>query len=569
MDALNLKPVLATVYDAQDIDFAMADVLCRLNNPPPAKDDPLLWVLCVLTSAHIAQGHTCLHLSALAGQQLGEWRCPDLPLLIQRIQQYTVIGQAAAYVPLILTEQSLYLRQYWQAESHLAQLLRARAACTYTLTESVIQYLTQLFEGGDLAQQYAAQLALTHALAVINGGPGTGKTTTVTRILVLLLRQAEELGVQPLIVLAAPTGKAAARLTESITIAKQQLAFEWQAISRQIPDSAQTLHRLLGARTDGQFKHHADAPLTADIVVLDEASMVDLRLMHQLLISLKPSARLILLGDANQLSSVEAGSVLSDLCDLSHLSGNCIPQVMLTYSHRFKREGGIGLLAHALLQGETAHAALDNNAEVNRVSPEWVTTDAITGYANYITALQQGASVQQLALLAQQFKILCTQRHGAYGCEAINTQLIRHLQQLTPSRADWVAGRLIMIRSNDYYLNVFNGDMGIVLPNAQGYPEVWLENAQHQWISLPLMRLPAHDSAFAITVHQSQGSEFDRIMLVLGELPSPYISRELVYTGLTRARSHVSIYASEVAFEQACATPMQRDSGLRRLLINV
>lgn len=446
-------------------------------------------------------------------------------------------------------------------------------------------------------QKLAAATAASRAFTLISGGPGTGKTTTVAKLLALLVEQGITSGQAPVIRLVAPTGKAAARLTESLGAALHKLALSAE-IQAAMPTSAGTLHRLLGVIPNShRFRHHADNPLHLDILVVDEASMVDLPLMARLLDALPAQARLILLGDKDQLASVEAGAVLGDICALldqplsqpqaDWLSGQtgyrlsssgearCLRDglCLLRKSWRFDAQSGIGQLALACNQGDPAalSSVWDKAFPDIRHQPwlgqsgayDQLISDASQGYMAYLQALPQ-ASPAQVFQLFNQFQVLCALRDGAFGVTGLNSAIEKALQRqgwLDVSH-DWYAGRPVMVGQNDHALGLYNGDIGICMPDADGKLRVWFEQAGGEMRSFLPSRLPAHDTVFAMTIHKSQGSEFSNVILVLPDQYHPLLTRELVYTGITRAKQQLCLYADHELMSWAIRRKTERYSGL-------
>ena len=416
-------------------------------------------------------------------------------------------------------------------------------------------------------QKFAAEKAVANRFTVITGGPGTGKTRTVTTILQLLFSQpgAEDLR----IALAAPTGKAAARLTESIRSVREDL-------------KATTVHRLLGYLPDSPyFRHAAEHPLPADVVIVDEASMVDLALMAKLVLAVPPAAQLILLGDRDQLASVEAGNVLADICAAAEAAVPNEPLhgsvVALTRNYRFAESGGIYRVSSAINAGDTDRTigALREN-EDDEV--HWQTLPPLTNLAGALRHrvvdgfrgyLEAGEPQEALARL-QTFRILCAVRHGPFGVENLNAlteELLADAGLLTPQRS-WYRGQPLTITRNDYNLGLFNGDSGVILPDRESDGELraFFFSPEGKLRRFLPARLPLHETAFAMTVHKSQGSEFERLLLILPEKDGPLLTRELLYTAITRARRHAEIWAPEGVLRGAIARQVRRNSGLRDAL---
>lgn len=432
---------------------------------------------------------------------------------------------------------------------------------------------------------------------MITGGPGTGKTTTVLRLLALLAEQALAAGeAPPRILLLAPTGKASARLEESVTGARARLPVD-EAVRGAIPGEARTIHRALGWQPGGRWRHDAENPLAADVVVVDEASMIDLALMRALVEALRPETRLILLGDRDQLSSVDAGAVLGDICgepgpaDPPPPIAACIAR--LGYSFRFGSETGIGALARAIQAGD-ADAALALLADpkypdVTRVAAPAtepggrlhaeLAGDVLAGYAPYLEALAAGAAKgsapdpEAIAAALEAFggfRVLCAHREGPSGALMLGRAVIEALTQagrIGPLGESW-AGRPVLVTRNDPALGLFNGDLGLIAPDAtmDGRLRAFFAGADGRPRAIAPPRLPPHETAYSMSIHKSQGSEFDRVAVILPQPDSPLLSRELLYTAVTRARRGVRLFASSEALRVAIAQRARRASGLRQRL---
>lgn len=603
------------------IDFIFA----RFLQQQVHADDETVLAAC-LVSQRAGQGHVCLDLAEVAGNDpfatqdecgssivaptFGDW--------CRALRCSAAVAAPGETAPLILDSSGrLYLSRYWSYESGLARTIGAKAGRTSVVDDAWLQIaLERYFPPTSTAaridwQKVAAGLAVLRPFAVVSGGPGTGKTTAVARILALLLEQAGE---QPLrIALAAPTGKAAARLTESIRNSKHSRAFPLPAdpdILARIPETAQTLHRLLGIRPlRTQPRHHAGNPLAVDVMVVDEASMVDLPLMAKLLAALPDEARLILLGDKDQLSSVEAGKVLGDLCKvgvepaysakfsarLQALTGESLGDsdatsrsalndcvVVLRHSHRFA--GAIGVLAGAVNAGD-ADTALSTLRTSGSAAVSWRNLSArclevelagfaVGAYRGHLEAAHRGDAELALACL-DRYRVLCALREGPTGVVAINAVIERALRRagLIEARERWYPGRPVMVTRNDYALRLFNGDIGVIMPDrdAGGRLRAFFRPSGQDTDGGALRtvspsRLPEHETVYAMTVHKSQGSEFEHIDLVLADQASPVLTRELVYTGITRARNALRLWGRESVFRQALASTVVRASGLRQAL---
>ncbi|MFI8482101.1 exodeoxyribonuclease V subunit alpha [Pseudomonas sp. NPDC078700] len=576
------------------LERALVQSLQRLQ--PDA--DPWVLASAALTCAALEKGDVCIDLSRMAGQRPWSENTTQLPALadwLDILRVSPLVGEAGDFAPLILDGQRLYLARYQAYEQQLAEQLLSRSAALPAVDEQVLgQTLERLFAFNTQQPDWqclAAAQAVRRNLAVISGGPGTGKTTTVVRLLAALLEQPD--GAQLAIGLGAPTGKAAARMAEAIRNAKASLPVS-DAVKHMLPEEARTLHRMLGSRGDSpHVRHTAANPLPLDVLVVDEASMVDLALMAKLVDALPPKARLILLGDKDQLAAVEAGAVFAELCegrgfdaqaatDLQRITGQKVevqpPRsklgdavVLLTHSHRFAGDSGIGELARRINSGDvpgTLSLLRESRADLAwqaQPTASDLLERLMQGYSGYFDAVKS-AEPEAVFAAFNDFRVLTAQREGAWGVAGINEALearIRRRQQVA-SRERWYAGRAVMVRQNDYALGLFNGDIGICLPTEHGL-RVFFEGEQGFRPFAPA-RLPSHDSAFAMTVHKSQGSEFSEVLLVLPEQPSPLLTRSLFYTGITRAKHKVEIWGLAQRLAEAVATRAERAAGLAERL---
>lgn len=625
-----------------------------------------------------SDGDVCVLLSALAAGAAGPGHgATDTPTtaLRQRLLASGVVGTPAApgAMPLVLDDDGrLYLHRYFDHEAALARrLLRAARAAPEPIDADSRALLARLFAPADghalaLDQQRAAALALRQRLVIVSGGPGTGKTTTVVNLLACLLARRPDTRVA----LAAPTGKAAARLVEAI---RQRATHLPEALRERLPADASTIHRLLGlAPGGGPPRHHAGHPLAIDVLVVDEASMLDLALARRLLDAVPDSARIVMLGDKDQLSAVESGAVFSELSANPALSAACrrdlatacgLPPpgtgdaadaggpagsaapagpgadtadtasiaarpgaetraadpatadplcdsvVWFTQNFRFAAGSGIGRLA-ADINGAHADAAIGwlrrgEDAAVRWIDDGSATPDAATlaamaqGLAAYLDAVRRHAFDPAAAASAfGRFRVLCAMRDGPRGVTAVNGWLTRHalaalaaLKATTPAAppgtagaagdhrfppvapddpdadaraADpaWYPGRPVMVLRNDAALKLFNGDIGIALPDDLGRMMVWFPQPDGSQRAVAPVRLPLHETAYAMTVHKSQGSEFDEVLVLLPAQRSRVLGRELLYTAVTRARQRVVLSGPAAVLSAAIRTATQRRSGL-------
>lgn len=597
------------MYEVTPIDRHFADFVCREAGDHP----PVLRLVASLASAAVGEGNICLELAAVAGSEFhadgGSLVVPPLEELRACLGTVPVIGRPGQFRPLILDDgDRLYLYRYWRCQRDLTEFILQKTAEGGGPFDRTLlaDGLARLFPSGGAGtdwQKVAALSAMWRRFAVISGGPGTGKTSTVVKILTLLLEQAAG---RPLrIALAAPTGKAAARLRESIRLMKDGLCCA-DGVKARIPDEATTIHRLLGAVGDStRFRFSRENPLPHDAVIVDEASMVSLTLMARLVTALKRGARFILLGDRDQLSSVEAGAVLGDLCGggreelfssefaafAGEVAGETIPVhggteklppladslVILKKNYRFGDTGGIGALSRAVNAGD-GDRVLALLKDGSSLGVSWrplpgsgdlkrsLAPAALSGYERYLAARTPDESLAAF----DTFRILCAVRQGGHGVAGIN-RLVEDIledQGLIEPRQRWYPGRPVMVTANDYGLKLFNGDVGLVLPDPgrEGELRVFFPAPDGGVRSISPFRLPEHETVYAMTVHKTQGSEFEEVLLLLPEKDSPLLTRELIYTGITRARAQVEIWGREDVLRAAVTRRIERSSGLREAL---
>jgi exodeoxyribonuclease V alpha subunit len=573
-------------------------------------DAPELLLAAALASHRVGEGDVCLDLADCAELALfrtqglaGMSGPPSTRDWARVLRGRAVVGRPGETAPLILDDRNrLYLGRYWHFERALADALRARTGTWVPDVDRdrLRQGLRRLFPANELDwQRVAAAVAVLRPLCLISGGPGTGKTRTVAAILALLAEQKESAGLR--IALAAPTGKAAARLSESISGAKAHLALP-EPIATRIPEASQTLHRLLGFRPGrANPRHSPDDPLHLDVLVVDEASMVDLPLMSRLLAALPAAARLILLGDKDQLASVEAGMVLGDVCGrgrapayspelcaaIEQVTGDelepAVPPVPAIADHivtlrkswRFGVDSGIGALARAVNLGrideslailaDPAYPDVSLQPPSRDVIADLITQGILPAFREVLAAPDPEAALAALSRI----RVLCALRSGPQGVGRLNLRIEQALEAAGLIRRDGeiYAGRPIMLTANDHGLRLYNGDVGLILYErgidlqGGGALRAFFATAEGVRRILP-SRLPPHETAYAMTVHKSQGSEFDEVALVLPEAESRVLTRELLYTGITRARKSVRLLAREERLREAIARPVVRSTGL-------
>ncbi|HET6784218.1 MAG TPA: exodeoxyribonuclease V subunit alpha [Pseudoxanthomonas sp.] len=634
--------LIAHLQRSQDslraVDIALADTLGRLA----PESDELVLAGAALASLAVGGGHTAYD---PARPQLVLGNAPGLPDAEEWIAAWRASpwvsepeadAIAPASFPLVLENGLLYLRRYREYERSLASGLKRLAAQPLAGVDlaAIRPLFAALFpdaQEGD-RQARAAVLALVQSLLLITGGPGTGKTTTIARLLLLLIAQADADGSALRIALAAPTGRAADRMSESLHAAVANLQASpllqpnWLAA---LPRQASTLHRLLGSRPGSpRFQHHAGQPLPFDVIVVDEASMVDMPLMSKLVDAVADGARLILLGDRDQLPSVEAGDVLAAIGDAAG-DGDTLPEALasslaplLSVPRRSDRRSDVSretprttqdnpeqsdmfdsramdspttastverlpLLGHRvqLLRGYRQSAELDLSPLANAVREgdagavldhlrsgrlqgvhfhEEAANPLVSDARNLLLAHWRAlaAETEPAAALAaaDRLRLLTALREGPQGASTLNAQIEEAL--VGAQRETYFHGRLLLVTENSYRHGLFNGDVGICLRQADGNVAVFFSNGGQDVRAFHPAALPAHASAFALTVHKAQGSEFDQAWIVLPQQDARTLTRELLYTALTRARNRVHLFAREDILRTLLARKAQRITGL-------
>jgi len=547
------------------LDERFAELMLRLDESENAE----LYDAAKLASAARRRGDVCLYLRSVTALHDG---------FSTRLLDTKVVGRPGEWKPLILDQADrLYLHRYWRYEQELASEIRTRLEMTSPeLDRELLEDgLNAFFDLAPNDQRAAAEKALSGNFCVITGGPGTGKTRTVARILALLWAQSQCHGQRPSIALAAPTGKAAARMTESIRAAVAELRDKMD-VAGVLEAEAVTLHRLLGTTPENPTpRFDARNPLPIDAVIVDEASMIDLALMAKLFAAVPRTARIILLGDKDQLASVEAGHVLGEICDRrpdrsEHPLTGRIAQ--LHRSFRFEPGSGIDRFSRSVNAGdvETALEVLRSGSPELTAKPlpspemlgRTLREKVVEGFRAALTATDPAAALDAL----NQFRILAAVRRGPYGVESLNILASQALQEagLLDSRGLFHHGRPVMILRNDYTLRLFNGDIGLILrdPESGDALRAFFQGPDGKVRRIAPSRLPEHETVWAMTVHKSQGSEFDRMLLILPDRETPLLTRELLYTGITRAKRHGEIWYREESLRKAIARRTERTSGL-------
>ncbi|TLS75962.1 exodeoxyribonuclease V subunit alpha [Mariprofundus erugo] len=548
-------------------------------------------------------GDVCLDLALYTGKpwpdQKGMNRSdltPDLDVWCRELMRDGIcVGGPGEHTPMILDGHRLYLNRFWRYEDTVAGAIKSRLQThVHVEHEALKKGLVRLFgddrEAGVNWQKLAAALAVTRHFSVISGGPGTGKTSSLVKVLALLLEQHPGMYIR----MAAPTGKAAARMMESIRQAKSKLDID-DAIRAAIPDEASTLHRLLGYSPAG-YRHHSMNPLILDCLVIDEASMVDLPMMARLLDALPQTAQLILLGDRDQLASVDAGNVLGDLTGHGHeieyrpetaellasLTGvnmGLLPVnpdapvvadaiALLRKSYRFDENSGIGNLARHINSGaadQTIAWLSDHSCAELSWAPDLVLNTLLEQIADsYMPYLLEQDIAQALDLFEKQ-RVLCAVRQGPYGMESVNREIARRLiARGLLLHGEAVAGMPVMITGNNYELNLFNGDVGLLWRNQDGQLRAYFRAGDNALRDISVQSLPQYELSWAMTVHKSQGSEFERVVAILPDIEAgrAVLTRELLYTAVTRAKNHFTLFAGSEAVRWAVIQTVNRSTGL-------
>ncbi len=585
------------------IDLAFAAMIQRIDGG----DDPWVAIAAGLVSRTAADGHVCLDLEAVVRDGFpvadGGRRIPvdiSLERWRQALTESSVVGVEGQNYPMILDGNNLYLQRYWNYETSVADSILTRcqsdSAIGGHLEDDAMPDVGMPGEHRDPDQVRAVLAALNSKFTVISGGPGTGKTTTIARIIVALRRM--EPNKAPRIMLAAPTGKAAARMHEALVQSMDHVMKGQNPEKQNDPIEAKTLHRLLKI-VPGQnsYRYASQRPLAADVIIVDEASMIDLALMAKLIEAAAPHAKLILVGDKDQLSSVEAGSVMGDICagvstekanDASskHGAGNAAGLsehiVVLNKNYRFSADSGIDELGRAINSGDsgevmtllqepgkrhidfrplTSFSDMEDNLSrlvMEGIAPIFSTEDPLEG----------------MAALGR-IKILTPLRKGPFGVETINRMVEAVLRRnrvivsVPGWGTQWYAGRPVIMNRNDYFHHLFNGDVGItIVERIDGMQQVRVgfADGRGKIRYLAPEQLPDHQTVYAMSVHKSQGTEFQKVVLILPDRDLPLMTRELIYTAVTRARQRVEIWGRQEILSAAVERRLHRVSGLKKKL---
>jgi exodeoxyribonuclease V alpha subunit len=559
-----ITPPLADSVETADIDRHFGSFIARFGG-----DTELAQATAALISRAVRQGDICLDLRDpfFANVSTGELKFPEPDEWVRRLGRSPAFGPPERSTPIVLAGHCVFLRRYWDYEQALARSILSRARRNAAVKDA------------SLTQNAAIQGALKNYFSIISGAPGTGKTTTVLEI---LQRFVEESGnKRPRIALAAPTGKAAARLQELLRNLHQDSAVD-EKLKQSIPTKASTIHRLLGSKPDSVFfRHDSHNPLPLDLLVVDEASMVALPLMAKLFDAVPENARVILLGDKDQLASVEPGAVLADMAGAALAPKSPLRNALfiLSKNYRFGNENAIYRLSSAVRVGnadealgilaeqdsaELGSSTLPPAAQLARQLEELV----VEQYKGYLVDKHPLKALDQFA----RFRVLCALRESPFGVRKVNEAIegILHRRTLIPDPSRLYPGMPLLITRNDYQVQLFNGDIGVILPDPRENDGrqlwAWFIGADNQPRRLSPGRLPDYELAYAMTVHKAQGSQFERVLFILPDRDSPVLSRELIYTGVTRASKRVDVWFTEPVLSAAIARQAIRRSGLRDAL---
>ncbi len=506
-----------------------------------------LYFTALFLSKGLMSGHIAIEPENLnIPEELKEIDVPERKRWIGKIKECAIIKNEIS--PVIIDKNRIYLQRYHYYESSLAGLIIKKA-----VKKDPLQYddknMGKFFKD-DTIKKEAAEHVMKNGLTVITGGPGTGKTTVVANILHLLVSKDPDLR----FALAAPTGKAAARMTEAIKNSFQRCFEEKDPVCATIlKHKGSTLHRLLGYnRNSVEFKHNEKKRLPFALVIVDEASMIDITMMKKLFSATDDNARIILLGDRDQLASVEAGSVFADICE-----GLTTDNVFkLEKNYRFDENSNIWKSAQSVNKGEVPEETVLKSISINE-------NEINTLFDKYYKPFVEEPDPEKAMKLYNKFRILCATREWKGSVKEMNDRVEDQLG--LRQKNEFYESRPIMIRENNYNLGLFNGDTGILKKNERGELRAWFEVEGVLKPFVPAL-LPSHETAFATTIHKSQGSEFDNVLIVLPAQDNAILTRELLYTGITRARKEIYIHSDGELIKAAVGKKVRRSSGLKERL---
>lgn len=612
----NFNACKEKMVDIKPVDYFLAKKLFSelQTSELSKKDSSILFHVLMALSHALGDGHTCLSLDGIAEKVLWQsevvenasttgYYFPDAETLKGLLISMDLLE--VNRLPLVFDYDRLYMRRYWSFEVEVANKIDELMMSTFVVDqERCKKIISQLFNQPSFEefdnQKIAVANSLNKQFTIIAGGPGTGKTTTVTKLLIAL-QDINNCSLR--IAMAATTGKASQRLIESINKTKNKVVDECslpETLSNSIPEESFTLHRLLGPiKNSHNFKHNENNPLEIDILLIDEISMVDLPMMSRVLRALPVNARVILLGDADQLPSVAAGSILADIAPrditgyspsnasyLRDITGYSLPVnengldhlTLLTYSHRFSGSGGIGQLANHVIKGGVQGAwsvMQSEHKELSCTSNQELLSWLTPLVSKYFIPLFKATNIDDAFYILDHFRFLCATRKGEFGVAKINEAIedILRKKGVIPFGDKLYHGKPIMVSTNDYSLNLFNGDIGIIWKSTNGkllatFPtgKDDLENNTYRFLSPA--RLPEVETVYAMTIHKTQGSEFQNIGMILPEQDSPILSRELLYTGITRAKESINMFSNEILFKKAVSRKIVRYSALQERIFS-
>jgi exodeoxyribonuclease V alpha subunit len=596
------------------LDWRLSELLLTHAKEPSVE----LRLAVLLLSRATREGHVCLELSSLGRRTLfelllGEQRVDDTPEPLRaalssldvseaagwasRLLGSGIVGPPESELPLVLEDGCLYLERFYRHELALARRVAERLGLARPRpdVESGRALLDRWFAGAPDLARVAAAIALTRKLCILSGGPGTGKTSTVVRLVGALFELHRRLGRDtPRVLLLAPTGKAAARLGESMLQARTRLAAQLPEVG-ELPTEAMTVHRALTLRSRGSLSR--PMPWVADLVVLDEASMVDLSLMRRFFDAAERAARVVIIGDPHQLSSVESGAVLGELCAMENPEGRsaCVARdieayadtkersrptgsvqvgdvvVRLVVSHRFQSDGGIGKVAERIREGDvegTWAALKSGDAAIEFVDASELPMDLLleriwTGYKPLRLARDPDEALRAM----DGFRVLAVHRRGRFGVDTLNERLEARAMRVDASRSRTTLPRPVLVTENAEDGRLYNGDLGVLFePAGTSGMKAYFPSPSGHPSAFGLSRLPRSERAYVMSVHKSQGSEVDEVLIVLPEPTSPLLTRELLYTAITRAKRRCVLIGQPSALERAVRVRVARQSGLGRAL---